>query len=241
MGGRGASSSRGGGSGASASANKKLEAFQKMSPTELESLASRLRQIPNSFYTDQNLNATNPTQRLVTDLGMNDKPLVLEDAEYDKMISSHPDLIQIYRGVQGNYQQHKSAEDVRKDTLYGDITYIGDGIHGHGLYFSTDASTAKAYAGGSRNGAITQAVLNPKKVKAITEDNLRQMARNDPQHYNRNTMRDISQYALYKGYNTIIAVGGNGSRSHANGGEDFYIPLDRSVLICRKTTNKNNL
>lgn len=236
MGGRGARSS-GGGSTGTLGSNKNLDRFQRMTPSELETLASRLRQIPNSFYMDQNLNATNPTQRLVTDLGMNGKPTVLTDSAYDKLISENPNLIQIYRGVQGNYQLGLSADDVRKDTMYGDKTYIGDGIHGHGLYFSTDSTTARAYAG--TRGAVTQAVLDPTKVKAITEDNLRQMARNDPQHYNRNTMRDISQYALYKGYNTIIAVGGNGSRSHANGGEDYYIPLDRSILIVRQNTSKN--
>ena len=121
--------------------------------------------------------------------------------------------------------------------MYADKNYVGDGIHGEGLYFSTDKSTATSYAGGSR-GAITQAFIDPSKAKVIDEKTLRQMARNDPKHYNNNTMRDISQYALYKGYNCIVARGGNGFRTHAQGGEDFYVPIDRSILVVRKNTKK---
>lgn len=239
MGGRGASSGgiKGGAGGSTGSSgsqsqtNSKLAEFQQMNAEQLVQLVNTMRSRPDSYYYDQGLNAGSPTQRLVTELGLNDKPIVLEDAEYDKMIASNPDMIQIYRGVYGNGSL--TAQQVRQNTMYADLTYIGDGIHGDGLYFSTDKYTAQSYAGG--RGAVTQAVINPSKVKSVTEDNIRRQFAMESNSVARN-FRDISQYALYKGYNTIIAVGGNGSRSHANGGEDFYVPIDRSVLIIRKNT-----
>ena len=248
MGGRGARSGSGGGSTTAMANNAQsnngggvadtqgargLADYQRMTPSELEALADKMRTTPTTYYSQNEMNPYNPTQRLVDEIGLHGKPVVLDNATYDKVVNENG-FLQIYRGVHSNGSM--SAQDVRKNTMYADKNYVGDGIHGDGLYFSTSGSTARAYAG--RSGAVTQAFIDPSKARIVDEDTIRRMARNDPAHYNSRTMRDISQYALYKGYNCIVARGGNGSISHAQGGEDFYVPIDRSILVIRKTTRR---
>ena len=218
MGGRGASCSLG---------RSSLKQFQKMNSQQLNNFANDLRGMDYNDLVNQGLNGNNPLQRLVDKLNLHEKPVVLDDDAFDKMVSDN-NMLQIYRGVYGN--RYLSSDDVVKHTMYANKTYVGDGIHGDGLYFSTDPTTAKVY-GSSR----MTAVINPNKAKIITESKLDNMMRNDP-NYSPNVFRDKSQYALYKGYNVIQAVGGNGGISHANGGEDYYIPLDRSALIFRKNS-----
>ena len=234
MGGRGASSSIGRGG------NKALKNYQKMNVDDLYNLTLNLKSINRDDLYKQGLNGDNPVQRLVDKLNLHDKPVVLDDDAFDKMVKDN-NMIEIYRGVWGNGKAN--ADDVRNQTMYGDKTYIGDGIHGDGIYFSTAQYTAKSY-GPTR----MTAVINPNKAKIITESKLQSMYYNDPvvkkyqNDYMDTPFRNISQYALYKGYNVIQAVGGNGS-SNFNAynkktglGEDFYIPLDRSTLIFRKNS-----
>lgn len=230
MGGRGATSSQAGG-GSGGRGNKKLREFQRMNGEQLDDLANELRLRPRSYCLNQGLNPDNATQRLVEELGMNDKPTVLSNEAYDKIIQNNPGIIQIYRGVEDNGSM--SADDIRNHMLMSDKTYIGDGIHGEGLYFSTSQRTANIYAG--YGGAVTQGFIDPAKAKTVDENDLYRMASRDPIN-TVDRFRNISEYAIYKGYNCIVARGGNGTQTHADGGEDFYIPLDRSIIVARKDT-----
>ena len=53
----------------------------------------------------------------------------------------------------------------------GDLTFVGRGIHGDGLYFSNSLSGSKAY--GDHTGQTVGAVLNS-KARVISETQLRQ-------------------------------------------------------------------
>lgn len=208
--------------------NTKTKKFQNMTGGELLTLAKTLASRSNDYYYKQGLNATNATQRLVTELGMNGKPTILSKDEFDRVAAESGALL-LYRGVTGNGTM--SAEDIKQHTMRADLTYIGDGIHGDGLYFSTDRRTAQSYAGWG--GAVTTAFIDKSKMRAIDENKLDKMMHSDPE-YSHTVFRDKSEYAIYKGYNVIIAYGGNGSIPHGKpNGEDFYVPIDRAVLVVR--------
>lgn len=92
--------------------------------------------------------------------------------------------------------------DFIHDLKHGKLTYFGNGIYGDGLYFTTSESSAVDYA--HKNVfAVTKAVIDPKKAKVYEGSN--------------------SFDALRQGYNVLKVPQGTD--------EDYYVVLDRSVLI----------
>lgn len=204
-------------------------AYEQMTDEEAAALAQKLRSKPNSYYDQQGLNGSNPTQRLVEELDMNQKPVVVDDDTFNKLAKAQNAVV-LYRGVTDNGTL--SGKDIANQTMYGDKTYVGDGIHGNGLYFSTDQRTAKSYARYGNSGAVMKAMIDPSKARVIDEDTLLRMWGNEVRP--NSTYRDIANLAIKKGYNVIHAPGGNGSTPYnkkTGRGEDFYIPIDRSALI----------
>ena len=119
--------------------------------------------------------------------------------------------------------------------MYGELAYIGDGIHGDGLYFSTSAKTAHDYG-----VSQTTAYIDKGLAKIINEDRLSNMLQRESYEI-QNLFRGesgLSAYALYKGYNVIHAPGGNGYHSVSQfgiyNGVDYYVPLTREVLVFRE-------
>lgn len=117
----------------------------------------------------------------------------------------------------------------------GDLTFVGRGIHGDGLYFSDSLSGSKAY--GDHTGQTVGAVLNS-KARVISETQLRQdydaFVKSHPQARkalgfakSHSTHDSYSQFALIRGYNVIS------SDQYSN--ETYYTVLDRSALTM---TNK---
>ena len=176
------------------------------------------------------LNANRHTQRMVYALGMNDKPEIVSDKEFQKLVKSGKTVM--YRTV--NDTQTLTADDICDMFTDGDLTYLGDGVHGDGLYFSDNLRGSKMY--GHTNPKTIGAVFNG-KAKPISETNLRslydQFIKTHPQARkafgfarNHSTHDSFSQFALSQGYNIIT------SRQSSN--ETYYTILDRSVLTMTK-------
>lgn len=174
-----------------------------------------------------NNNATQATTDL---MGLNQKPTVLSDADWDKKVQT--DALggeTLWRGVEGT--NRLSAEDISNNLRNSDKTFIGNGIHGNGLYFTTDKSYAKNLYSDGTKGSLTQAFIDKGKAMVVKEKTLRDMQRSESKKAMRDM--DLSTYAIRKGYNVIAVPGGNFSRS-SNG--DFYVALSRSVLVIRNHT-----
>lgn len=179
------------------------------------------------------------TQRLVYDLGLNQAPTVVSDAEFNKIKGET-----FYRGVRSAKDSSGSyvatAQDIVNETLYGNSSRIGAGISGDGFYFGSKG-TAEAYAGkttgiSNRDGAIMKMkVTGP--VRSVTRDSLVSMFSRESRAVQRafenmSTVNNewstgyLGAYALYKGYNAITRP----SAGH-------YIVLDRSIITMSDKTH----
>lgn len=182
------------------------------------------------------MNSYNELQALVEALNMHDKPIVLSDADYDAQYKANAlNGVELYRGLgrdpSGKYQQQ---------FLYGDKTFIGDGVHGQGIYMTTSSNYAVSYAGGSVSQETVTAFIDKSKAKVINEQTLDNKW-STLSNTDRRRFGSAANYALYLGYNTVHAVGGNhganyayGKGSQRNGYMDFYLPLTREILVCRE-------
>lgn len=182
-------------------------------------------------------------QKMIYALGMNNKPEIISQQEFDDMTVNAPfgsGQPVLYRTVNdttltGNVPM--SARQMQQQFLKGDLTYIGNGIHGDGLYFSDSKSGSRAYGRGGGRSAMVAGVLN-KNARPITEAKLKseynKFIKNHPRSrralgfarshsYN----DSMSQFALIRGYNVIV--------SKQLGNENYYTVLDRSAI---STTGK---
>ena len=187
--------------------------LMEMSPQEAGEFtkASREKEIHKS------LNDASTTQHVVDELGLHQKPEVVERETFDKIAADSPSG-KMYRGVVDNANAGVTAKEIAEMTVTGERTFIGDGIHSDGIYFTTKQATATHYAGNGA-GAVVEACISH-KARIVDIDELSIERARDPHGYD---IRDIGVYALYKGYNVI--------KAHANSDEDYYIALDRTALV----------
>ena len=176
----------------------------------------------------------NNQQRFVYALGLNQKPIVEDDATF--ALNSKGKEVIYNAQSQANLSGYTlTGDDIHDCIKYGDDTLQQNGIHGNGLYFTPSQSASSTY--GNRMSA---ARLNPATAKIITESQLKReydswiqsrpqtrkalgyMARNG-NGYGDNT---YSQFAMLRGYNVIQ------STQHGT----TYTVLDRSALIYSKST-----
>lgn len=93
-------------------------------------------------------------QKFSLSLGMNDKPQVVSDAQFDQMVKQN-NLQVLYRGEAGQTQTDRF--------MTSDYSHTGVGSYGDGFYFSDQEHVANNYAwtkGGS-NGRIERMALAP--------------------------------------------------------------------------------
>lgn len=213
------------------SKDNKLDNFRKMSVEEAGNFIYNLP-IPERNAEDQNNNSS--LQALTNALDLHDKPLVLSDNDFDRLQSTEAlDGMVLFRGL--GYQ---SDDSVKNSIMYGDHTFQGEGIHGDGTYLTTRFSYADYYTGTDLNTSLLTAFIDKNKANVITESSLRNMFARESSNVKRafnggggGWNPDISNYALYKGYNVIKVPNGNGNY-YTDG--DFYVPLHRGVLVFRE-------
>ena len=176
----------------------------------------------------------NNQQRFTYALGLNQKPIVEDDATF-ALNSKGKEVIYNAQSKAALSGYTLTGDDIHDFIKYGDDTLQQNGIHGNGIYFTPSQSASSGY--GNRMSA---ARLNPATARIVTESQLKReydswikthpqsrkalgyMSRNG-NGYGSNT---YSQFAMIRGYNVIE------STQHGT----TYTVLDRSALIYSKST-----
>jgi hypothetical protein len=143
-------------------------------------------------------------QYLCQQLEMNKKPTLVSKKEFERL-AKEKDSIVIYRG------EHESGRmkpfDFIHDMKYGEYTFLGDGVSGDGLYFTTRQDEAQDVYGSRNPFNVARAIIDMKKAKIYTQERRGQ----------------TTLTALKNGCNVIKIENGPGI--------DHYVVLDRSILI----------
>lgn len=219
-----------------------LTNISQMSDDELAALviASKNAKMPN-FLADRD----DATQKFVFQAGLNEKPQVLDTAEFNQFMQDNGikqgEIISrsvnpiSYTNQQG-YTTKLSANDIIDTLKYSKLNYIG-GKHGGQAY---GAGSYFAMVGGGSTGyggTTAEAVLNPNTARVIYDGRLASLAQSFAQTHpkfakavGRYSNSNMSIYALAMGYNVITDHSG-GTRP---GRGDYYNVIDRSALVYRK-------
>lgn len=232
------------------------EKVAQMTDDELAALvlASKKAKMPN-FLADRD----DPTQKFVFQAGINERPVVLDSADFNKYLTDNnidPNTI-IARSVNGatyknqqGYNVTYSAQQVQDMLKHSKLTYIG-GKHGGQAYGAGAYFAMTGNNGGTGYGANTAvAVIDTSKARIIDEDTLSRRALRFAQthpkfanavgKYSSNQGGNASIYALAMGYNVITdhSPNANGGyiRTTNRGGAtgDYYNVIDRRVLVYKK-------
>ena len=216
-----------------------IDSLTNMTDDQLAQLyaSSQAAGLPNHLG-----DADDKTQRFVFQIGLNDKPMVLDTAAFNQFLSDN-NISQgqiLSRSVNGGTLKtssgslrNLSAKDVVDMMTQSRLNYIG-GKHGGQAY---GAGTYFDQTGGRNTGygqTTVTAVLNPKTARIVSSSDLAKKAaafdRSHPKFakatggysaafYNNN----MSIYALVLGYNVIRS-------SHNN----YHNVIDRKALVYRK-------
>ena len=153
-----------------------------------------------------------PLNRLLLRTGVVGQPIVLDDADFQKLAQQTGAQI-VYRGWSGKKAITRF--------MNAKFNHVGNGRIGDGYYFSPNLSTAVSFAGSGRlgRGEITQMMLNPLKAKAVDITTLHAMMQQASPRL-QNSLRRAGtggsgrtfgsnsgemQYALKMGYNVIVS------------------------------------
>ena len=113
-------------------------------------------------------------QKLISTLGLNDKPQVVSDSELDTIIKQNntPEFFHTMKASEFgstdlNEGQEISAVDVQKATMYGEVNVLSSGIYGEGAYFATD------YGDSARYGKIGESIDKSAVIRATLSPDAR--------------------------------------------------------------------
>ena len=219
-----------------------ITTLTQMSDAQLAQLVTQSKTInmPN-FLRD----VSDPTQNFVYAAGLNEKPQVLDDAEFAQYMADNniPQSKVLTRSVSSISYTNASgtrvkmtADDVIDMMKYSTFNYIGGKVNGQaygaGTYFDQTGGRNTGY--GSRTAT---AVLNPQTAHVITDTQLttkaRQFAQTHPLFARavgpyRQSMRgnNMSIYALAMGYNVI--------KDSSSG---YHNVIDRSALVYKRSNS----
>lgn len=209
------------------------DAFMKMSDDQK---AAAIVQAISQDIPDH-LNKGSDFQRLIYNLGMNDKPQVVDDATLNKMNGT-----EIFRTVNAVYDRATdlsfTAPQIAKQTQAGKITRVSSdssAVYGDGIYFADSRSGSAVYGrtrGNVQKTCMMRAKLNS-NAKAIGYYTAAQGVSQEINSGSKlgqalkkcNYSSRASVYALAKGYNVIDA--GNG----------YYSVLNRNAVTMSQNVN----
>lgn len=167
------------------------------------------------------------TQQLVEAQGLNAKPALISDKEFDAIASKNG--ITIYRTVK-NTKSGITGKELLDNTLKGDINSLGSGIYGAGHYFATNYSESVSYGDDKKGQGTVRATFNKKDVKIIEMKKLQKMYADEVNSSSKlydvcdkidrhcrtltnsaygNRKDILSAYALTKGYDAIYVQSKN--------------------------------
>ena len=215
-------------------ANKAVPDFDK---SEYNSVIMNL----NKYYKVMDdeygiLNSRSNYQQFVKIMGMTERPETLPREAFKAYINENKDLPVLYRAVRdagpvsraGGIERGKYLRrGILNDLMYGSQQYIGDGVYGDGLYFSSKP-THQSY--GSFSGSEETAINRKYMIQASFKNGTKIILYDDLQDLMREyqekgyIVNDPSIFARSLGYQVIQA-----HRSNAD--EIYYNIIDRSCLV----------
>lgn len=227
--------------------SKAVSNFSSMSDT---AMAAEIKKAVGVGMPNQLSDKPDATQQLVFSAGFNEKPMVLDQAGFNKFMKDNKlttaDLLSrdvnpvSYKNA-SNTQIKMTAQDVIDMMMYSRVNYIGGKIGGQalgaGTYFDHTRGQNTGYGGAGHKTAV--AVLNPKTAKIITYSSLRSSIPSWRSSHPKSAKaidelvrktggrNSDSIYALAMGYNVIARNAG------AKGG--YVNVIDRSALVYRAT------
>lgn len=214
--------------------------LQGMSDAQLAQLytQSQKAQLPNHLG-----DVDDKTQKFIFTIGMNDKPLVLDQAAFQQFMQDNniPQSQVLARSIGGGSlkssagnRSNLTPQDIADMLKYSRLNYIGGKIggqaYGAGTYLDMNGGRNTGYG----NGATLTGVLNPNTAKVVTDSRLKSLAqafdRTHPQFakatggystsFHNNNM---SIYATVLGYNVIKDATGS-----------YHNVIDRKALVLLK-------
>lgn len=180
------------------------------------------------------LNDQSDFQKFIYNMGLNDKPDVVDDATLSSMKG-----VELFRNVNSNYNKKTdvgfTADQIAKQVQAGSKTYVSSGgtaVYGSGIYFGDSYSSSGAYGntrGNVKKTAVMRAKLNS-NAKIISYHNANDGANTEIMKGTKlgKTLSNVgfdsraSIYAMAKGYNVITS------------GHGYYNILNRNAITMSK-------
>lgn len=132
----------------------------------------------------------NSYQKLVLNMGLNNKPTVMDDAAFTALQQQTGATI-VYRG----WSSSDSADRFEQSTYF----HTGGGIYGDGIYFSTEKNTAISYSAvGAGHNAVTKMMINP-NAKIVDIANVHAAIQNSSQRLQQ-SLKKAGQVGQQNGY-----------------------------------------
>lgn len=236
--------------------NNTVDMFKNMSDDQMAKAVNDSMGVdmPNHLRDRKNI-----TQDFVYSNGMNKKPTVLSDSDFDNYLKDHNiskgdvlirevDPVQFsVNGVNYRYT-HSDVSDMYK---MSDIQYIGGkwggSAYGHGAYFGQVGTTGSTHYGSGADGVghkSIMAVFDRSKARAIYDGDIGRKWNTFSQTHQKTAqaIRSLGRsadtrsiQALLMGYN-VITTNSRGSLLGRSG--EYYNVIDRSCLVIRANDRK---
>ena len=218
-----------------------------------DQLAQAVKDAKNVDMPNHIADIPDPTQNFVFANGLNAKPTVLSDSDFDdyiknNKISSTEYLIRevnpittTVNGVKFKY----SADDINDMFKSGDLNYIGGKhggqVYGAGTYFAMGGFNHQSGYGNGKDGVDYKtmvAVFDKSKTKVISASSVgsewKKFSKTHPKTASQ-TGLSSSIRALLMGYNVITS---NGAGLIHGPNDTYYNVIDRSCLVVRASNRK---
>ena len=179
--------------------------------------------------------ADNDFQRFTFNLGLNDKPQLVDDSVLDTMNGT--ELFRTVNSVNDTTNRMKwNADDIASQVQRGSVTRVSDSggsAYGRGIYFADNYGDSRSYGGVSGNikkTAVVRCKLNS-NAKIITHSKACAGVRDEINSGSKlgkvlskcDRASQSSIYAMAKGYNVI------------HSGHSYYNILSRNAVTMSKT------
>lgn len=180
------------------------------------------------------LNNQSDFQKFIYNMGLNDKPDVVDDATLSAMKG-----VDLFRNVNSNYNAKTdvgfTADQIAKQVQAGSKTYVSSGgtaVYGSGIYFGDSYTSSGAYGntrGNVKKTAVMRAKLNS-NAKIISYNSATQGVSKEIRSGSKlgkmlskvSYDSQASIYAMAKGYNVITS------------GHGYYNILNRNAITMSK-------
>ena len=179
--------------------------------------------------------ADNDFQKMIYNIGLNDKPQLVDDATLDSMNGT-----ELWRTVNNVYDRRNdisfTADQIARQVQAGKVTRVSDNggsVYGRGIYFASDKYSSAAY--GNTRGDVKRTaqircklnsnakVIDHSKATQGVSAEIRSGSKLGKVLRSCDHDSQVSIYAMAKGYNVIT------------NGRSYYNVLNRNAVTMSKT------